>query len=254
MKYITWKNNPGIIGGTSLRNNDKGEFGNMALHVGGNLDAVIENREELSADLGITLNDWVFPQQTHSDHIKQVSLSDAGRGSRIYEDGIANCDALYTKDTDLMLAIMHADCVPVLLYDKVTGIICAIHSGWQGTVKEITRKSLQYLIDNENVDPVHVKVYIGPAIAHNSFEVDEDVLSLVKAMSFDTSPFITYKENGKALVDNKGLNKQMLLDLGVCMEHITVDKNDTFTANDSLFSYRRDPKCGRHVTFIMRKV
>lgn len=254
MKYITWKNNKEMIAGTTLRNTAMPENGNLALHVGGDLNAVLENRKQFSEELGTNINRWVLPQQTHSDHLIKVTSIDAGRGALLYEDGFADCDALYTKDANILIGVMHADCVPILLYDEVQGLICAIHSGWQGTVKEITRKVLKQLIEKEGCDPKHIQAYIGPSIAYNSFEVGEDVITKVKAMSFDTTPFITYKENGKALVDNKGLNRQMLLDLGVESENITIDKNDTFSENESLFSYRRDKNSGRHMSFIMKKI
>lgn len=242
-----------LVGGTTLRNPLYKENNNMALHVGGNLSDIIENRKALSEELNIDLSQWTFSQQTHSDHIHEVTAEDTGKGSLIYEEGIPDCDALYTKEKNLAIGVFHADCVPILLYDPFTKIIMAIHSGWQGTMKEITRKALQHLIDKEHVDPKHVRAYIGPSIAYRSFEVGDEVIEKVVAMSFDTSSYITYKKDGKALVDNKGLNKAMLLMLGVKEKHITMNRNDTFTQNESLFSYRRDPKCGRHLSFLMMK-
>ena len=253
MNKIIWKDNEDIVAGTTLRDAQAKEDNNMALHVGGNLTDVIANRQRLSEDLGISLNQWVFTQQTHSDHMHEVTKADAGKGSLLYVDGIADCDALYTKESHIALGVFHADCVPVLLYDPFTHLIAAIHSGWQGTVKEITRKSVAYLLAQEGVQPAHLHAYIGPAINYHSFEVGQDVIEKVQQMSFDTSAYITYLQNGKALVNNKGLNKAMLLQLGVPEEQITVNKNDTFQPNVALFSYRRDHDCGRHLSFIMMK-
>ena len=137
MNKIIWKDNEDIVAGTTLRDAQAKEDNNMALHVGGNLTDVIANRQRLSEDLGISLNQWVFTQQTHSDHMHEVTKADAGKGSLLYVDGIADCDALYTKESHIALGVFHADCVPVLLYDPFTHLIAAIHSGWQGTVKEI---------------------------------------------------------------------------------------------------------------------
>lgn len=253
MKIIEWKNNSELTAGTTLREPNRKEFNNMALHVGGNLIDVVNNRTELSTQLGIQLNQWVFAQQTHSDHIKEVKKEDMGKGATLYEEGIVDCDALYTKDKGVAIGIFHADCVPVLLYDPYTSIVCAIHSGWQGTVKEITRKAVEHLIEKEHVAPEHLIAYIGPSIARNSFEVGEDVIELVKHMSFDTFPFISYQKNDKALIDNKGLNVAMLVNLGVPFEQITVNPNNTFMDNDAFFSYRRKQDCGRHLSYIMMK-
>ncbi|MEG0313682.1 MAG: peptidoglycan editing factor PgeF [Erysipelotrichaceae bacterium] len=253
MKYITWKNTPDIISGTSLRDTSYLENFNLALHVGGNLDDIINNRIEFSKKLGIKLNDWVFAQQTHSDICIKVSVSDKGRGALDYSTSIPLADALYTTDANVMLGVFHADCVPVLLYDPTLHLVCAIHSGWLGTVKEITLKTVNMLIAKEGVNPNNLLAYIGPAIGFNNFEVDTDVITQVKAMSIDTADYINYRPNStKAYVDTKGLNKAQLIAAGVPATSIDVDSNDTFS-NDKLFSYRRDHSCGRHITFIMLK-
>ena len=253
MKTLEWKTDINILAGTTLRDTTQKENNNMALHTGGDLNAVIGNRKQLCASFGTDLDHCVFSQQTHSDHIHCVTKEDMGKGATSYESAIPDCDALYTRESNLLIGVFHADCVPVLLYDPVENIIAAIHSGWQGTIKEITRKTLLHLIEHEHVDPAHVKAYIGPAIGSRSFEVGKDVYSLVEQMSFDTSSYISYLGNEKALVNNRGLNKQMLLDLGVSLSNITINKSDTFTPNDALFSYRRDPNCGRHLSYILRK-
>lgn len=80
MNKIIWKDDEDIVAGTTLRDAQAKEDNNMALHVGGNLTDVIANRQRLSEDLGISLNQWVFAQQTHSDHMHEVTKADAGKG------------------------------------------------------------------------------------------------------------------------------------------------------------------------------
>jgi len=129
MNKIQWIHNNKLSAGTTLRDPQQAENNNTALHTGGKAEDIINNRIRLSKDLGIALSQWVFAQQTHSDNIYKVTLKDAGRGSFSHDDGIADCDALYTKEKNIALGVFHADCVPVLLYDPFTEIICAIHSG-----------------------------------------------------------------------------------------------------------------------------
>lgn len=253
MNTIEWKTDIHILAGTTLKDQTQKEDNNMALHTGGDVNAIIGNRKQLCASLGIALDQCVFAQQTHSDHIHCVTKEDIGKGAMTQASAIADCDALYTRESNLLIGVFHADCVPVLLYDPIENIIAAIHSGWQGTVKEITRKTLLHLIEKEHVDPANVKAYIGPAIGYRSFEVGKDVYQQIEQMSFDTSSYLTYLGNEKAMVNHRGLNKQMLLDLGVPMSSITINKSDTFTPNEALFSYRRDHACGRHLSYILRK-
>ena len=59
----------------------------------------------------------------------------------------------YTKDKDLFLLSFHADCTPILVYCKDQKIVCAIHSGWLGTVRQIVDHTIRYLIEKENCNP-----------------------------------------------------------------------------------------------------
>lgn len=250
---IIWKNHSSLIAGTTLRDQNQPEYNNMALHCGGDLSAIIENRRQLGKHIHLPLDRFVFANQTHSDHIAKISEKDAGCGAFSTQNAIMDCDALYTREINLLLGVFTADCVPILLYDPMEKLICAIHSGWMGTVKQITAKTLHTLIHEEGCNPKHLHAYIGPAIAAHSFEVGMEVVEKLRALPFDVSPFIRFKNDEKALVDNKGLNQEMLLRGGVLKENITIDKNDTFAKNESFFSYRRDHQCGRHLSFIVQK-
>lgn len=253
MKLKTWIDNQYILSGTTLRDSNAKENGNTALHVPGKKEDIIENRTDFSKTIGVTLHDCVFACQTHSNHFYKVENKDRGKGTLKYEDGIEDCDALYTKEKGILLGVFHADCVPVLLYDPITSLVAAIHSGWQGTVKEITSKVVTHIVQTEGVDPKNLHAYIGCAIEKNSFEVGMDVIEKVQSMSFDTSSFLVRKNADKAYMDNKGLNMQMLLNAGVLAENIHMDRSDTFQENDAFFSYRRDHNCGRHMSYIMLK-
>lgn len=250
---IYWKRNHDYLAGTTPRNPNKIECNNTALHCAKDKDAVLSNRKRLAEKTGIPMSQFVFANQTHSDHIKKVTKADAGKGAFDTSDAISDCDALYTRESNLLIGVFTADCVPLLLYDPIEKLICAIHSGWMGTTKQITSKALQVLIQKEGCLPHNIHAFIGASIAYHSFEVGMEVVDQIRLLPFDTSPYITVKENNKAYVDNKGLNYQMLINAGVLKEHITIDKNDTFADNESFFSYRRDKECGRHLSFIVRK-
>ena len=253
MKQILWKPAMHILAGTTLRDPAQKECFDLALHTNHNADSILENRTVLANTLDTKASDWVFAKQTHSDHIYKVESKDKGKGAFAFNDGIDDCDALYTRESDIGIGVFHADCVAVLLYDPYTNIIAAIHSGWQGSVKEITRKCVERLSQQEGVDHSHLLAYISCAIGFKSFEVGNEVVDQIASMSFDTARFIQRISKEKALIDNKGLNEQMLINCGVRKENITVNPNDTFFDNDAFFSYRRDKQCGRHLSYILRK-
>lgn len=256
MSYIDWYSVEEIYAGTSLRDKQALEENNLALHTCDNddaLKAVIENRKALMKELNHNPDLCVFAYQTHSANIHKVTKEDIGAGAYSTKDAIADCDALYTREKNVLLGVFTADCVPILIYDKAQGIIAAIHSGWKGTINEITKKMLNTLIYDEDSDPNELYAYIGPSIDFFSFEVGEDVIEHVKNMSFDTQAFIIPKENGKYLLDNKRLNMQMLLDAGIPDTHIFMHNADTFENEEDFFSYRKNKDTGRNLTFILRK-
>jgi len=250
---ILWKSNNELCAGTTLRHPHNKECNNMALHCGGNKESIVANRSRLAQELNTSIDRFVFAEQTHSDHIVKVTNADAGKGAWDIEDAIHDCDALYTKESNLLIGVFTADCVPILLHDPLEHVICAIHSGWMGTTKAITAKTLDVLIQKEGCHPKQMQAFIGPAISFQSFEVGLEVVEKMQALPFDTAPYIRMKSNGKAMVDNKGLNLRMLMNAGLLSENITVDKNDTFIANEAFFSYRRDKQCGRHLSFILQR-
>ncbi len=253
MDYLKW-NQPGIKAGTSLRSGGVSEgpysFANMAYYVGDRTDAVLANRIQLAEAIGIPLAHWVFPKITHSDHLVKVTSADQGKGTQNESDSIFDADALYTTDSGIGLAVFHADCVPILIYVDNTPLICAIHAGWQGTIKEITSKVISQLIKEEHIDPTHIHAYIGPCISQKNFEIDTPVLKLALAMSFDVLPFLSYVDAEHALFDTPGCNIFQLTQAGVLAENITDSRQCTYEDANRFYSFRRDKTTGRHISYI----
>src|SRR5699024_12335464 len=116
--------------------------------------------------LGVELNDVVGSNQTHSANFYEVKREDPGRGALSLDTAIDDTDALYTYEPNIVLCSFTADCVPVLFYHEDTGLIGAIHSGWQGTVKEITLKVLMHLMNAGNV-LTGFHIYLGMALSQD---------------------------------------------------------------------------------------
>ena len=246
MKLIKYDIGNEVVAYTTTR-----ELGDISLN-NPDTDQVIKNREELAGLLNTDLNHLIAPRQTHSTNVKQVSLVEGGTNMLQQTDALYEVDATYTKDKNLYLLSFHADCTPVLIYCKDTKIVCAIHSGWLGTVREIVSKVTKYLIDNEHCDPQHMHCLIGPCISYNNLEVMDDVIDQVKSMSFDTAPFYSQIDSLHYLLDNKGLNKQQLLNLGVLEKNIQVSPLCTVDNNELFFSHRKNRDGQRNVTIIGR--
>ncbi|AMC00230.1 conserved hypothetical protein, YfiH family [Aerococcus viridans ATCC 11563 = CCUG 4311] len=242
-----------LIAGTTLKDNQQTLNGNLALHTGEDATQVVENRRTLADALQVDVDQFVFANQTHSKKAYRVTVGDRGRGSLSTEDAVDDVDALYTYESDVVVGVFTADCVPVIFYDEDTGLIGAIHSGWKGTVQDIVSATFAQ-IKNENPDIYmgNIKAILGPSIAQKSFEVDKDVADQFKALGY-ADDFIQWDDKGqKYLVDNQATVAEQLKRVGVLENNITVSDQDTFEMVDG-FSYRLDKTLGRHFNFITRK-
>lgn len=252
MNTKIYTNQPTYIAGMTLKDFMQEESNNMAFHVCQSEDAVLKNRETLANTLSVELNDFVCANQTHSANFYEVSRSEIGRGAVNQATEIKNTDALYTYEPNIMLCTLTADCVPVLFYHEKTGVIGAIHSGWQGTVKEITRKLFTYLIEVEKNEPTDFNVYIGMALSQEKFEVDDDVYEQFQQLQYADEFMYKNAKTNKFHIDNQLTVKQQCILTGIPESNIVIDRTCTFQDKRG-FSYREDKQTGRHLSFIMRK-
>lgn len=244
--------NEQYVAGMTLKNPNQLEQNNMALHVCESEQAIIENRKQLATDLGWNLDTFVCANQTHSDHFHQVTKADVGKGVLSYASAIQDTDALYTYEPNVVLCTFTADCVPVLFYHETTGVIGAIHSGWQGTIKSITKKLLTQLIEKENNHPAGFQVYIGMALSQEKFEVDQDVYEKFAALAYADECIYYREDTNKFHIDNQLTVKKQCELVGIPSEQITVDRLCTFKSAEG-FSYRENKQAGRHASFIVKK-
>ncbi len=84
-------------------------------------------------------------------------------------------DAMITAVPGVYPAIKTADCVPILLMDRVGRVAAAVHAGWRGTVKRITRKVVQIMKDRFKSRVQDIVAAVGPAIGACCYEVDDTV-------------------------------------------------------------------------------
>lgn len=248
--YETLEN---ITAGTTLKDPNQALNGNLALHTGENPTQVVANRQTLADALQVDADQFVFANQTHSKKAYHVTVGDQGRGSLSTEDAVDDVDALYTYETDIVLGVFTADCVPVLFYDEDSGLIGAIHSGWKGTIQDIVSWTFAQI---KSQDPElfmgKMKAVLGPSIAQDSFEVDKDVADQFTALGY-ADDFIQWDaRRGKYLINNQATVAEQLKRVGFLPENIQLSDQDTLKMTDG-FSYRLDKTPGRHFNFITRK-
>lgn len=241
-----------IQAGITLKNSHAKEYYNMALHSCISKNAVIENRQHLAKALNVPIEALIFANQTHSANFQKVTKAHLFTGSTSIETAFDETDAMYTFEDNLVMTSMSADCVPILFYNEEAHLIGAIHSGWSGTVKEISYKLMNYLKHEEQIDLSKMHVHIGYSICAEKFEVDADVANQFLAFDY-AKRFVTYNEETKKYhIDNQYVVKTQCMLAGVLEENIKINRECTYKLEEG-FSYRQDRNCGRHVSFIVQR-
>ena len=161
-------------------------------------------------------------------------------------------DAIITDQINLPIAVLTADCVPILICDNQKQIIAAIHAGWKGAFKGIISKVIKFMI-KKGSDPANIIAAIGPAISVSNYEVKEDFKK--KFIKKDKRNNNFFKRKNKKLYFNlPNYVKSCLLENKI--KNIETINIDTFNINNNFFSARRALKLkhddyGRNISIIM---
>ena len=153
---------------------------NLSLSVGDDPGCVLENRRRLAAGFDASLEDFVLARQVHGAGVRVVGAADRGSGAFCLDDAIADADALVTATPGVVLAILTADCVPIVLHDPVAGVLACVHAGWRGTVAGVSAAAVAAMCALGS-RPSDVIAGIGPAIAAARYQVGPDVHQAVTA-------------------------------------------------------------------------
>ena len=194
-------------------------------------------------------------RQIHSDVIHRIDR---------VPDHILAGDGLVTDTPGLLLAVLTADCLPLIVVDKKRRAVGVFHAGWRGTVKRIAEKGVGELRRNFGSDPSDLVAGIGPGIQGCCYEVGEEVREKFRSqfryadMLFrevkesdqvrEKYPllFLTARAPGhsnlpvKIFLDLAEANRRQLLDAGVPEENIESSSTCTACHNNLLFSHRAE--------------
>lgn len=167
-------------------------------------------------------------------------------------------DAHWSKDKNLALAVITADCVPAFFYDPKNKLIAGAHAGWRGVSSKIIPKTVEQLV-KQGANPAELQVFIGPHIQKPSFEIGSDVRDQILTSLGPLSPderqeYFDRISGDKLLLDLHKVVKTQLVQSGVSLENTHSLFIDTM--KDARFhSHRRDKeKAGRQVSFITRTI
>lgn len=211
---------------------------NLGDQVGDDPAAVSANRARLARRLGLPTSGLVWMDQVHGTRIARVSRPTGG--------AVPATDGLVTDRPGLALAVLTADCVPVLAADETAGVIGAVHAGRVGAVGGIV-PSLVGAMTSLGARAERISVLLGPAAAGEHYELPDDLAADVEhALPGSRARTVA----GTSGVDLRaGLTRQLA---GLDVTQVMSDPRCTI-AEENLFSYRRQGRTGRQASVIWRE-
>lgn len=205
---------------------------NMAAHVGDNAEHVVRNRQILRETLQLP-SEPIWLEQTHTTLCVDVDQPQFDR----------NADAAITRQEHQVLAIMTADCLPILLCDQQGTEIAAIHAGWRGLASGIVDNTVAKM----QTDLSQCMAWIGPAICGRCYATGAEVLDqFVSRYPYAAQAF--EQRDQQWFADLSKMATLILRDLGIGA--VYPSNLCTYESNSQFYSYRRAAQTGRIATLI----
>ena len=207
---------------------------------------VAENLRIVKNKIGKKSNNIFLLNQVHSN--KFVFLD---KNSKFIKKRI-KADAVITDQPRLPIAVLTADCVPILLYESKKNMVAAIHAGWRGAYKNIIKNVVSFML-SKGCKKNYITAAIGPCIHEDSYNVKEDFKR--KFIKKDKKNKIFFKKRKNIIYFNlPGFVKyQLKLNKITNIDTINIDtfvkKNNFFSARQSLRLKHED--YGRNISIIM---
>jgi len=207
---------------------------------------ILKNLTLIQKKIKSGLNKIVLLNQIHSNKFYYIDKT-----SKLNHKKFTG-DALVTNKSNTPIAVLTADCAPILMFDKKNKTIAAIHAGWKGAYREIVKKVIKFMIKKGSFAE-DITAVIGPCISIKNYEVKEDFIK--KFIKKDPKTKVFFKK-----IRNKNyfnLNKYIAYQLkSVNIKKIEVINKDTFDIKNNFFSARRsishnENDYGRNISVIM---
>ncbi|RKY54395.1 MAG: peptidoglycan editing factor PgeF [Candidatus Neomarinimicrobiota bacterium] len=199
--------------------------------------AGMREKEFFLINLGLDPGSFAEVEQVHGSKVVVVS-----------NPGVhGEADGLITVERGLVLGVKTADCVPLLFYDRVTGVIAAIHAGWRGLARGIIESAFKEMNVLFGVKARDVVVAVGPFIRSCCYRIGDEVGEF-----FMEDEIV--RRNGSLFLDMEKSVLNRLIGAGVEDSNIGVIQLCTFCEDDMFHSYRREGEAaGRMYSLIVKR-
>lgn len=211
---------------------------------GDQAEAVAVNRARVADAMGVAPDRLVTLNQRHTDTV--VTVDEATDLSSLAS---VAADAMVTRTPGIALAVLTADCQPVLLADPAAGVIGAAHGGWKGTLAGILPQTVAAM---RALGATDIRAVVGPTISQRAYEVGPEVMERFTDEDPALSRWFAGGPNGRPMLDLPGLGVAQLRAAGAEAEWT---RDCTYSDEQRFFSYRRtthrgEPDYGRLIASI----
>ena len=208
-------------------------------------DNVLKNRTRVAEAMGATFKDLCTPFQIHSSSALIVN-------EPWLPDQALEADALITNKKGLRIAVLTADCGPVLFADGKAGVIAAAHAGWKGAISGILEETISKM-ELLGAQKNNMYAAIGPAISQSAYEVGHEFKENFIKTSPENDKFFKQFQNARPHFDLTAYIANRLKVFG--LEKVENLNICTVTNESEFFSYRRsvhrkEPDYGRQISVI----
>ena len=189
-------------------------------------EIVALNRARVAEAMDVTPDNLVSVHQCHS---ADVVIVDAPFEVKPMADGMV------TRNPELALGVLTADCQPVLFADTQAGVVGAAHAGWKGAVLGVLEATIETMID-EGAKRENINAVIGPCISQVAYEVGPEFFEDVMAEGDGLGRFFAKGRGDRLQFDLAGFGLHRLREAGVKAEW---SRHCTYSDPDKFYSYRR---------------
>jgi YfiH family protein len=208
--------------------------------LGSRAEAADQDWQPVAASLGVDADHLVRMHQVHG---ASVVVRRAG-APPVPPAARPHADIVVSDDPSLVLAVQTADCVPLLVADRVTGAVAAAHAGWRGLAAGVPGATVAALAREFGSRPADLVAAVGPSIGAVRYEVGEEVRERFGAAGFPASQLERWLLRGRRPAhwqfDGWRSAQDQLEAAGLTPDHIHVAAMCTATSPDLFCSYRRD--------------
>jgi len=198
---------------------------------------VNQNRLIAIKNLNLNKKKLILITQTHSSKIIRITKNNLDKNIK--------ADGVITSLNNVILGILTADCAPVIIYDDKNKFVCNLHSGWKGSLNNISQTAIK-LFDKYQIKRKNLTAIVGPCLGAKNYEVDKNFQRMFIEKNIKYSKFFRYKNKKKSYFNLRALINYQLSELG--LKKIYNINRDTYSSENLFFSHRRSTHKGEKTT------